>query len=210
MEFKTMSTDQLHEWEVNKELRAITEENYERLKLSLLKKNQFKPLIVTPDGFGNYIVLAGNHRLRAYRELGVPSLWVTVIEFMQNEAGLWYGVRDGVEEPERYNSKEDAMMDWGVTDNEEVAHYDRESFVNIMDNYNLNWDERLLNFSTPLTVRGSLHAFGIDPDADNAEDNTDTATTQYTVVVECTNEIEQQEQFEKLAALGMKAKMVTR
>jgi hypothetical protein len=155
MDGKTMiPTDRINEWEVNARSREISKEDYYLLREKLEKKSQYKPLIVTPastptdiDGMPlvTYICLAGNHRLRAYKDMGVEEVWVTIITFVQKEDGLFYAERDGVLEKERYITLEDGMLDWALTDNEEFASYDKEFFANEASNYNLDWNKYLIS-----------------------------------------------------------------
>lgn len=60
-------------WDKNP--RDILPEDLERLKKQIMKLGQYKPLLVTPDG----IVIGGNMRLKAYRDLGINQLWVSII-----------------------------------------------------------------------------------------------------------------------------------
>ena len=208
MEFIELPTESLHEWETNQRLRAITEENFLKLKDKLTLKPQFKPLIVTPDGDGSYSVLAGNHRLKAYRELGVQKLWVSIVEFAEDERG-WYAIKDGISTPERFQTKQDALLDWSLVDNEESAYYDRDMFVNEMDTYNLDWSTYSIDFNSPLSIPDELAKFGINEQTDEDTDATPDNPT-YTVVIDCQNEIEQKEFFDKLQTLGIPARMNTK
>ena len=64
----------LHNW--NKNPRAIKKEDFERLRNQIKELGQYKPLIITSDGE----VLGGNMRLRAYQELGISDIWVSIVE----------------------------------------------------------------------------------------------------------------------------------
>lgn len=66
---------------VPKNPRIIRNEQYKRLVASLQESDltDYKPLLVYPTGKGKYIVLGGNMRLRALRELKVPRVSCIVI-----------------------------------------------------------------------------------------------------------------------------------
>ena len=64
-------------WEKNP--RTATEEDIDRLKAQIEKLGIYKPLLVFKDG-GKYVVLGGNMRLRAYRELGIREVEVSIVK----------------------------------------------------------------------------------------------------------------------------------
>lgn len=64
----------LRGWDKNP--RAIKKPDFERLKRQIQKHGQFKPVLITQDGE----VLGGNMRLKAYQELGITDVWVSVVE----------------------------------------------------------------------------------------------------------------------------------
>lgn len=161
-DYLTLPTSQLVENPQNR--RRISREHFDLLKDKLEKKRQYKPLIVTPTNTEvepqEYMVIAGNHRLKAYKALGVEDVWVSVVEFVQDpNTGLWSVVRDQVEEMERYQTKDDAMLDWALTDNEEFAENDWDAFVNDMHGYNLDWTRYIMSDRPPKTVSKALTDF---------------------------------------------------
>lgn len=206
--YQTLLVSQLVENSQNR--RSISKENFRLLVEKLQLKRQFKPLLVTPTDTEvepkEYMVLAGNHRLKAYKELAVESVWVSVLEFNLNDDGLWHVMRDGVEETERFNTKEDAMLDWALSDNEEFAENDWDQFVNDMDGYSLDWNRYLMSDRKPKTVAEKLKDF-LMSDSENKDDKEYKA--KYQVVVDCTDESEQQDVFAKLHDLGIKCKILT-
>src|SRR3990167_5265115 len=78
----------LHNWQDNP--RAIKKEDYERLKTQIKDLGQYKPLLVEPDGN----VLGGNMRLRAYQDLGIQDIWVSVVEPKNDAERLKYALSD--------------------------------------------------------------------------------------------------------------------
>ena len=70
--------------------RGIKKKDYERLKSQLKRLGQYKPLVVTKDG----VVLGGNMRLQAYRDLGIDKVWVSVVEAKTEQKKLEYALSD--------------------------------------------------------------------------------------------------------------------
>ncbi len=159
MEYINLPIGQLIEWDKNP--RSISPQNFEQLKVKLYNKKQFKPLLVTPTDNDQYIVLAGNMRLKAYRELSVPTLWVKVLTFQQQENGEWIVFTDGEEEKERFATKEDAMMDWSLSENERAGQYDMDTLTNEMGNYSLDWNSYQLDTFKPMAISDILKEHGI-------------------------------------------------
>ena len=76
-ESKTVSISQLKPWAKNP--RSVTKADFERLKKQIKRLGQYKPLVCCKDGKNKYIVLGGNMRLKAYRELGIKNIWISVV-----------------------------------------------------------------------------------------------------------------------------------
>ena len=78
----------LKNWDKNP--RSIKDKDFQRLKKQIQKLGQYKPLIITQEG----VVLGGNMRLRAYRELGLKDIWVSIIDASTEEKKLEYALSD--------------------------------------------------------------------------------------------------------------------
>jgi hypothetical protein len=85
-EFRSVAS--LTNWEKNP--RSITKAAFERLKIQLAKLGQYKPLLITADG----VVLGGNMRLKAYKDMGVEQVWVSVVEPKNEKEMLEYALSD--------------------------------------------------------------------------------------------------------------------
>ncbi len=85
-EFRKIS--QLHLWEKNP--RGIMTKDFDRLKRQIQKLGQYKPLLITEDG----TVLGGNMRLRAYKDLGIEEIWVSVVKAETEAERLEYALSD--------------------------------------------------------------------------------------------------------------------
>ena len=70
----TVSLSTLTGW--NKNPRGIKKDAFERLKRQITAHGQFKPVLATPEGE----VIGGNMRLKAYQDLGITEVWVSIVE----------------------------------------------------------------------------------------------------------------------------------
>lgn len=80
--------ENLTNWEKNP--RGIMEDDFENLKKSIVKRGQFRPLIITEDG----VVLGGNMRLKAYLVLGVRDVWISIVDASNDQKKLEYALAD--------------------------------------------------------------------------------------------------------------------
>jgi len=124
--------DKLIEWDKN--ARSTTDSHMMRLRNQIQLLGQYKPLLITNDN----IVLGGNHRLRAYKDLGITEAWVSVIEFVQDESGLWYAILDGVKQSKGFTSKESGMMEYSLSDNDRVAKYDEDQLLKELESLEID------------------------------------------------------------------------
>ena len=163
MEFKKLSD--LKEYEVNKEIRTITKVQYERLKKDLNNKGQIKNLLVTSDN----IVIGGNHRLKAMKDLGWTDARIETIGFEKEPDG-WVAIIHG--EPQRmefYKTKEAAMFAYSIKDNDnEYAVYNKEQLMTYADTYEMPYEEIHVAIDTlpsfAQVVNSSVNADKIDLD----------------------------------------------
>ena len=72
MQYKKLSELQLNE----SNPRGIKKEDFERLKTQIQKLGQYKPVLITKAGK----VLGGNMRVRAYKDLGIEDIWVSIVD----------------------------------------------------------------------------------------------------------------------------------
>lgn len=93
-------------WDKNP--RTITEDNFARLKAQIKELGEYKPLIITKSG----VVLGGNMRLRAYRELGYERCWVSVVDAKTEEERLKYS----------------------LSDNDHLGEYERDELTSLINN----------------------------------------------------------------------------
>lgn len=84
----TANIADLRSWDKNP--RDILPKDLDRLKAQIQRLGQYKPLLVTSDG----IVIGGNMRLRAYKDLGITELWVSIVNPKDDTELLEYALSD--------------------------------------------------------------------------------------------------------------------
>jgi hypothetical protein len=136
----------LTNWKKNP--RSITKDGFDRLKKQITRLGKYKPLLITAGG----VVIGGNMRLRALRALDVKTVQVTIIEFHE-ENGKYYATIDGEREGEAlFNSPEDGMMEYSLSDNDRAGFYDDDMLANLMPQYDIDWSEYAIDLHRPVTI----------------------------------------------------------
>lgn len=90
-------------WDKNP--RSIKRDRFDELKNRINRLGQTKPLRVTEDG----TVVGGNMRLRAYQDLGIKEIWVSISEAKTDRE----------------------IFDEALTDNEEFGYYEKEQVAEL-------------------------------------------------------------------------------
>lgn len=104
---KTRKIGELRNWDKNP--RGIKQDAFNQLKERIKRWGQFKPVVITPDGE----VIGGNMRLRAYKELGIEDIWVSVVE-PKNEA---------------------EKIEIALSDNEELGYYEEDQLAELISTF---------------------------------------------------------------------------
>lgn len=122
----------LKNWENNP--RDISPEAFERLKKQIEELDIYKPLLIHEDG----TVLGGNMRLRAFREMGVKEVTVSVVNAPSEEMKIKYA----------------------LSDNDQVGRTDKTKILEIIENYpNINLDKYATHFDEPETLNDFMKQF---------------------------------------------------
>lgn len=118
-------TSELKLWEDNP--RNIKPKDFERLKKQIQELGQYKPLLITGDG----TVIGGNMRLRAYMDLGIEDIWVSVV-----------------------NPKDDnQMLAYALSDNDRAGYYDDDLLANLSSAYpDFEWGNYAVDLAPPTTL----------------------------------------------------------
>ena len=78
----------LHPWEKNP--KTLSKSEFIRLKKQIQRLGVYKPLIIAEDG----TVLGGNSRFRAFQELGIRDVWVSMVDAPTDAKKLEYCLSD--------------------------------------------------------------------------------------------------------------------
>jgi hypothetical protein len=124
--------NKLHEWDKNP--RNIEKKDFERLKQQIIRFGQYKPLLITPDG----VVLGGNMRLKAYKQLKITDIWVSIVN------------------PKNENEK----LEYSLSDNDRAGYYDADLLANLMPNYQIDWDKYAIDLNVPSNITEILRNIG--------------------------------------------------
>lgn len=129
-EYRKLSS--LTNWDKNP--RSIKKNDFERLKKQIQQLGQYKPLLITDDG----IVLGGNMRLRAYKDLGIDDLWVSVVDA----------------------KTEDKKLEYALSDNDRAGYYDSDLVANLIPDYpNFEWKDYAIDLKEPKNLGDLVDSF---------------------------------------------------
>lgn len=123
---ETRNIKQIHNWDKNP--RNINKKDFERLKAQITKLGQYKPLLITDDG----TVLGGNMRLRAYKDLGITDIWVSVVKA----------------------DTEEKKLEYALSDNDRAGYYDSDMLANMIPNYpEFDWSQYAVDLKEPQSLQ---------------------------------------------------------
>lgn len=145
MEIKLIDINTLKEFDRNP--RNITEEGMERLKKQIKKLGQYKPLIATPDG----IILGGNMRYKALKELGIEKVWVSIVK----------------------PTDENQMLEYSFSDNDRAGFYDEGLLEKLLPDFDLDWNDYAVDLLEPTLIAELMNNPTESFDQKNKEVNTD-------------------------------------
>lgn len=120
-------------WDINrltgwdKNPRSILAKDFTRLKAQIKKLGQYKPLLITKDGE----VIGGNMRLKAYRELGIKDIWVSVVD----------------------PKTDDQKLEYALSDNDRAGYYDSDALANLIPNYQIEWSQYAVDLKPPEDIQ---------------------------------------------------------
>lgn len=154
----------LHEWDKNP--RSITKEGFDRLKRQLQTnkdrygKYLFKPLLINEDG----VVLGGNMRLKALKELGVEDIDVSVV-------------------PTR---NEQEMVDIALKDNDSAGKTEKDELLALIENFpDLKLDDYAVHFDIPETLTDFMEQFKEVEEDEVPDVSNEPAVSEYGKVYQC-------------------------
>lgn len=143
-EYRHIST--LKNWVNNP--RSVSKEGLTRLKKQIEKLGQYKPLLITDNG----TVLGGNMRLRAYEELKVEDVWVSVVEAETEEEKIQYA----------------------LSDNDRAGQYDGEQLANLVGSFpDIDYADFAIDIDTPVIITDLINKVAPENTSSNKEVDTD-------------------------------------
>lgn len=131
MKIEKRLISELKEWDKNP--RTISKDAFDRLKYQVEKLKDYKPLLITPDN----VVIGGNMRLKAYRELGIKETMVSVVD-PKNENEKW---------------------EYALSDNDHVGATDSDMLANEMPNLDIEWSKYAVDIKEPTNLQELLNQF---------------------------------------------------
>ncbi len=136
--------NELTEWPKNKDLRTITEDNYQKLLLALRKEGIKDPFKIGQDN----IVYDGNNRLRAINELIASG-----VLHAENGKDLQQ-IPVIIENPQTEAQK----VDLALTGNEQFASWNQYGLMNYLPEFENDLDMNLFNvdFFTPQSIEDQV------------------------------------------------------
>lgn len=133
-------------WDKNP--RGIKTKDFDRLKKQILKLGVYKPLICYEDK-GRYVVLGGNMRIRALKDLGLKEVEISVVK-PKNEA---------------------QKIEFALSDNDRVGFYEEQALAELVYPHisELDLGEFKVDLGGALDLRQVIERFG--PDIDDGADD---------------------------------------
>ena len=145
---KRVPIAQVEPWAKNP--RGIKTADFERLKKQIAKFGVYKPLVVYRDG-ERYVVLGGNMRLRALKELGVREVEVSIVEA----------------------KTEVRRIEIALSDNDRAGFYEEQALAELVYPHieGLDLNEFKVDLAEPLDLRAVVE--GIGPSLDGTDSDTE-------------------------------------
>jgi len=147
MKIKTVEIDKCRPWDKNP--RSIKKDDFERLKRQIKRLGVYKPLIATQEN-DEYVILGGNMRLLALRELGYQKVDISIV--------------DAPTEKEK--------IEYSLSDNDRMGYYDDERLAELiqphLDEIDIDDFKVDIDMATPLFKL--YQDFGPELDSDSDED----------------------------------------
>ena len=132
-------------WEKNP--RGIKTKDFDRLKKQITKLGVYKPLICYREN-GHYVVLGGNMRIRALKELGIQEVEVSIIK----------------------PKTEAQKIEYALSDNDRVGYYEEEALAELVYPHikDIDLGEFKVDLGEPIDLKQVVERYG--PDIDDGAD----------------------------------------
>lgn len=176
---QTRKLNTLFLWDKNP--RTIDVDKFNSLKKKIKRWGQFKPLIITENGE----VIGGNMRLRAYEEMGIEDVWVSVV----------------------YPKSEAEKIEIALADNELSGDWDELKLTELIAPFS---DQIVLkDYELDLGRTTNLSDLFKSVSPDGTPNESEEYKEEYQVVVVCKNEGEQEQIYKNLLDQGYEVRVIT-
>ena len=145
MNFQKVPLSKIQLWDKNP--RNIKTKDFERLKKQITELGPYKPLIAYPEN-GGFIVIGGNMRLRAMRELGFKEAYLSIV-----------------------NPKTEAeKIKIALSDNDRAGEYDEQQLAELAYPFieEINLEDYKVDLGEAVDLQSVIEDFG--PNVDGEED----------------------------------------
>jgi DNA modification methylase len=143
MNIKRVPISSVISWDKNP--RGIKERDLERLKHQLLRLGVYKPLVCCQEK-GKYVVLGGNMRIRALKELGLKEVEISIVDA----------------------KTEKVKIEYALSDNDRVGYYEEEALAALLQPHlaTLELNDFRVDIGRPTDLKSILEDYS--PDFDEA------------------------------------------
>ena len=136
---KRVPIAQVEPWAKNP--RGIKTADFERLKKQILKLGVYKPLICYEDK-GRYVVLGGNMRIRALKDLGLKEVEISVVK----------------------PTSEAQKIEFALSDNDRAGFYEEDKLAELVIPHiaELDLSDFKIDIGEPVDLKNVIEKFGPD------------------------------------------------
>jgi DNA modification methylase len=133
-------------WDKNP--RGIKTKDFDRLKKQITKLGVYKPLVCYREN-GHYVVLGGNMRIRALKDLGIEEVEVSIIT----------------------PKSEAQKIEYALSDNDRVGYYEEEALAELVYPHikDIDLGEFKVDLGEPIDLKQVVERYG--PDIDDGADD---------------------------------------
>lgn len=217
----TATLDSLIEWDKNP--RYIKDEDFFRLKKQIARLGMYKPLFVNSDG----VVVGGNMRLRALRWLNenifiyndangqevqidrrgqFNNVWITELGINERDIDgvkKYSAILDGVPESAVFDSIEQMMIEYGISDNDPAGAYDQKALFTLIQPHKMI---PLPDYKLHVQPAASFASWQEKFNNNATDGNKKKANKPFGVVIECETPGEQETLLQNLKSQGFNVK----
>lgn len=140
--------DSVEPWDRNP--RGITKADFERLKRQIQRLGVYKPLVCAEEG-GRYVVLGGNMRIRALRELGHAEVDISVVE----------------------PKTEAERVEYALSDNDRAGYYEEDKLAELVLSYanDIKLEDFKVDLINPVSLQSIIE--GLSPAGQDEQERLD-------------------------------------